>query len=230
MRTSKIVSKEKDVSLVNSITKIAVNCRKISRDDDLKLIIPRLIYTINKFNCIQQDDHLFKFSSQDIPVDELVVPQEFSFLLIPLSIRIDPLDLKTKDVKVIPEYKITSINEEDKSDESKEKSDKFEGYANYLEYKDDIHGFRRHFKLNGSDNLIKVMDVRKNVSLFDVLDSCCAVEDLENLHNNKVHYFRDAFWPTLIQKSSIEGLLEDNYFNDDFGNLMKDYLINLSFG
>jgi hypothetical protein len=164
---------------------------------------------------IQPDDYLFSFKDQHIHVSELVIPVELQFLLIPLSIRIDPMDLKTKDIKVIPKYFVST---------NAEISDSL------LDFKCLIDNFRRHFKLSGSDNLVKVMDVRKNVSLFDCLDSICAVDDGKNLFESKVHYFRDAFWPTFVRLSSVSNILEDNYFNDSCESLMKDYLFNLHFG
>lgn len=234
MSSSKVTSNEKDVSLVNDLTRIAINCRKISRGEELNLIIPRLMNIINRFNEIQQDDHNFSFINQDVSVNELVIPKELSFLLIPLSIRIDPLDLKTKDIKVIPHYNVpkevvirTIIS---KDGDTHNVTSKVTDYLDSIEYKSDIDNFRRHFKLSGNDNLVKVMDVRKNVSLFDVLDNCCVVDNWNDLTSSRVHYFKDAFWPTFITKASVGGLLNDNYFNDTCNSIFSDYLINLSFG
>lgn len=214
MSSSKILSLEGSTYVCDKLFSIAENSRKISRSDGLKKCVDTLISNINEFNKIQPDDYLFKFSEQEVSVSELVVPQELSFLLIPLSIRLNPNDLKTKDIKVIPQY----------GTESNKIS------PSLLDFKCEIENFRRYFKLNGAEGLVKVMEIRKNVSLFDCLDSLCIVQKSKTFEYGWVHYFRDAFWPTFVQADSVKSLLEDNFFNDNCFSIFKDFLFNLHFG
>lgn len=214
MSSSKLLSLEGSTFVCDKIFSIAENSRKISRSEGLKKCVNSLIATINQFNKIQPDDYLFKFSEQEVSVSELVIPQELSFLLIPLSIRLNPNDLKTKDIKVIPQYG----------------TDNNEIPMSLLDFKCEIENFRRYFKLSGAEDLVKVMDVRKNVSLFDCLDSLCVVQKNKTFEYGMVHYFRDAFWPTFVQADSIKSLLEDNFFNDNCLSICKDFLFNLHFG
>lgn len=204
--------------ITKGIIKVAKESRRISRDDGLAEYIDKFIYMVNKFNAIKEDTYQFQFGDDGeyVNVSELIIPHEFSFLLTPLSVRINPLDLKTKNLVKIPEYEVQYREMPFKS---------------LLEYRTAIHGMRRYFKLDGNSDIDKVMDLRKHLSLFDVIPKACWTEEVDESHllKSKLPDYGEWYWPIFLNGELSKLLFYDAYNNNTFENMAKNYLLKLQF-
>lgn len=179
--------------------------------------VNRIIRMINKYNSLSEDDEVVRFSGGNVRhISEVKVPHEFSFLIIPLSIRLDPRDRKTTDLKVVPKFSCSKVND-----------------VTYNEYLDDIHRFRSYFRRDGIDELDVLSDLRKHVSLFDVINKLCVVDSKgvvseSSLLDARVTYMGEHFWPYFVS-NQVKVLFRDSYFNATFRELSLDYLSNIHF-
>lgn len=194
----------------------AKNSRKISRSDELESSLAIIINSINKFNKIDEFDNIFDGFSKAIRVDEIKVPHEFSFLISPKSVRVNPIDLQTKDVGIK-----FSIN-----------VPKSLGMVvSYNDYMEAISNFRRHFKKDGMSDLDELSTLRQSKALFDVLGRASFIKARSSeydLLKSKVHYFDSHIWPIFINEE-VDCLFKETYCNANFRDVFEDFMLNIDF-
>lgn len=181
--------------------------RKIRVEDkELMPALDRVFATIKRINALGRDiqiDPVFNVSLNDV-----IVPNEFSFLVEPASISYDALNRQTRNVKV--------ANHDIWGDVDISKA-----HDSYSFYIDDLVRLRGIYKKDITSEMTNIGAMRKFVNIADVINRVAT--------SKGVHYYSETpFWPVGID-DSINGLFEDSYFNAEVKQVAIDYINSLRF-
>lgn len=132
-------------------------------------------------------------------LDEINIPSEFADMILPSAVRFEALNLRTKDVLVKPTFNMEDL-------------------PSYDEYIQACDKFRSRFKKDGFTEMTAVGSLRKAMNLNDVIAKAAI--------NNRVNSQANPFIPIPLDNVN---LFEDRYFNDDYDQIIKDWIIKLRF-
>lgn len=166
---------------------------RVSREE-IKLLIDKVALVIEYFNSLDEDT-TFVF---DRDHTQVMVPSEFKDLVMPMSIRFEAGKREFVDLLPLRPSKPVS-------------------YPSYRDYMDAVARLRGIMKKGAQDDLIKLSDIRKHVSVNDVF---------HRLEVDKMsHYEGTPFIP--ISMMVAPNLVKSWYFNTDSFEIIDEYVRNL---
>jgi hypothetical protein len=230
---------EKLISKTDAYKKYKAN------EEDIKSSCQILVKCFDAFNSMNEDDLIFRPWNR--PINDIPIPQELSFYIMPSAVRWNPLDRKTKDVlfKKVDKILVVEVVKEkvmdDKGNEVKGEDGKalekevkkcrdvsfgdvdydLHFPVSYDKYINALVTFRGFFKKEGLIDTVSLSSLRKSLSLYDVVSKSCS--------NERAHYYSDIpFWPIPI-KNDVFKLFEDSFLNVELETLKEDFIANLRF-
>jgi hypothetical protein len=168
---------------------------RVSREEFEPLIV-KVFAMIQYFNSLEEDTTFVLGRDHD----QVLVPVEFKDLVWPMSIRFEAG--KREFVDLLPQRPVV-LDEKN--------------IPSYRDYMDAIARLRGIFKKGAMDDLVKLSDIRKHVSVADVFNRM----EFEK----KVHYDGIPFLP--LNMKIAPNFANSWYFNTDSFEVVDDYVRNL---
>lgn len=134
-------------------------------------------------------------------LDQFMIPQEFSFLIQPKSVRVIPSDFRFRDLK----FNSVMIGKK----------------YSYREFINAVSVYRSAMRKDPMSDMVSLDSIRKDVALFDVLP-VAGIDGMCN-DNGKV------YWPIRLEPAVNAIINSNSYLNLDCEVMESRYISNLSF-
>lgn len=195
----------KTMKCEEKFTERALACKRIRVDEtNVKSTVAKIMKAINYFNSLKEHDAVAFETS--MPLNQIKVLNEFSCLVKPASVRLDPNDRRTNNLLTL-ENSVMPFG--------------------YNEYLDACITWRGYFKKDISDNIITLDTLRIHKSLMDTLSNVALPSEGEPAVY-KVRYDGSPFIPIYLNDLAL-GLFRKDYFNASDDDVIDDYFATLTF-
>lgn len=163
-------------------------------------VISEILSLIDEVN--NAPEFTYQFFGQR--VEEFIVADEWKDYFIPESVRLDPTDLKTKDLLV---RKTSNV------------SNDIQKYSRWLDLQIRV---RTWYKTDLSKNTTSLNNIRTKKALFDVLPIMCVTKKDTDIDELSVHSIDEPFVPIRLD-SGMRNLYRSDYWNTSVSQILTDY-------
>lgn len=200
----------------NLVTKVDRSKKVNTNLDDINYVLGTLFSAFNAFNDLEEDETFFIPWNRDI--SNIYVPSELKVFILPSSVKVDPLRRMSLDLLDRKSFKFKMESKSKDGNKLNLISDECPSYHLYVEAIERLRGL---FKRNPNEDLTALSDIKKNVSLFDVLDK---ISDKAKIRSN----WEEAFIPIPVNfKYTV--FYDENYFLGKVEDIVEDYIYNKLF-